>query len=276
AGLAVIDSHGSKNVALLMSVFENYLDKPATPTETHDRIRESVVIWFGALAKHLDPTDSRIPVIIDKLLDALKTPSEAVQVAVGDCLPPLIKFMKDKAPDLISGLLNKLYHSEKYAERRGAAYGLAGIVKGTGISSLKDCNIITVLKQGVDNKKDYKFRQGALFAFETLSQSLGRLFEPYVIQILPLLLVCFGDTHPDVREATSDTARAIMSKLSGHCIKLILPTLLAGLEDRQWRTKKGSIELLGSMAFCAPKQLSISLPTIVPRLTTVLSDSHKD
>ncbi|CAG8555168.1 3621_t:CDS:10, partial [Cetraspora pellucida] len=276
AGLAVIDSHGSKNVALLMSVFENYLDKPATPTETHDRIRESVVIWFGALAKHLDLTDSRIPVIIDKLLDALKTPSEAVQVAVGDCLPPLIKFMKDKAPDLISGLLNQLYHSEKYAERRGAAYGLAGVVKGTGISSLKDCNIITVLKQGVDNKKDYRFRQGALFAFETLSQSLGRLFEPYVIQILPLLLVCFGDAHPDVREATSDTARAIMSKLSGHCIKLILPTLLAGLEDRQWRTKKGSIELLGSMAFCAPKQLSISLPTIVPRLTTVLSDSHKD
>ncbi|CAG8669579.1 15139_t:CDS:10, partial [Gigaspora margarita] len=276
AGLAVIDAHGGKNVALLMSVFENYLDKPAEPTETHDRIRESVVIWFGALAKHLDPTDSRIPVIIDRLLDALKTPSEAVQVAVGDCLPPLIKFMKDKAPDLISGLLNRLYHSEKYAERRGAAYGLAGVVKGTGISSLKDCNIITVLKQGVDNKKDYKFRQGALFAFETLSQSLGRLFEPYVIQILPLLLVCFGDTHPDVREATSDTARAIMSKISGHCIKLILPTLLAGLEDRQWRTKKGSIELLGSMAFCAPKQLSISLPTIVPRLTTVLSDSHKE
>ncbi|RIB06925.1 armadillo-type protein [Gigaspora rosea] len=276
AGLAVIDAHGGKNVALLMSVFENYLDKPAEPTETHDRIRESVVIWFGALAKHLDPTDSRIPVIIDRLLDALKTPSEAVQVAVGDCLPPLIKFMKSKAPDLVSGLLNRLYHSEKYAERRGAAYGLAGVVKGTGISSLKDCNIITVLKQGVDNKKDYKFRQGALFAFETLSQSLGRLFEPYVIQILPLLLVCFGDTHPDVREATSDTARAIMSKISGHCIKLILPTLLAGLEDRQWRTKKGSIELLGSMAFCAPKQLSISLPTIVPRLTTVLSDSHKE
>lgn len=30
--------------------------------------------------------------------------------------------------------------------------------------------------------------QGALFAFETLSESLGLLFEPYVIRILPLLL----------------------------------------------------------------------------------------
>ncbi|CAG8528815.1 4749_t:CDS:10 [Funneliformis caledonium] len=274
AGLAVIDAHGAKNVTLLMPVLENYLDKPDSPSETHDRIRESVVIWFGALARHLNPTDTRIPVVISKLLETLKTPSEAVQTAVGECLPPLIKSMKENAPNLIKGLLDQLFHSEKYAERRGAAFGLAGVVKGTGISALKDCNVMTSLKEGVDNKKDYKSRQGALFAFETLSQALGRLFEPYIIQILPLLLVCFGDSHPEVREATSDASRVIMSKISGHCVKLILPSLLAGLDDRQWRTKKGSVELLGAMAFCAPKQLSISLPTIVPRLTNVLTDSH--
>nr|CAG8471118.1 10487_t:CDS:10 [Entrophospora candida] len=276
AGLTAIDFHGSKNVTSLLTIFENYLDKPAEPTETHDRIRESVVIWFGALARHLDPTDSKIPMITDRLLETLKTPAESVQTAVADCLPPLIKTTKTRAPVIVEGLLNQLFHAEKYAARRGAAYGLAGVVKGIGISTLKDCNIMTTLKEAVDNKKDYKFRQGALFAFETLSQTLGRLFEPYVIQILPLLLTCFGDTRPDVREATSDTARIIMSKISGHCVKLILPSLLTGLEDRQWRTKKGSIELLGSMAFCAPKQLSISLPTIVPRLTEVLTDSHKN
>ncbi|CAG8500654.1 3053_t:CDS:10 [Acaulospora colombiana] len=274
AGLTAIDLHGGKNINLLMPVFENYLDQPAEPTETHDRIRESVVIWFGALARHLNPTDSRIPAIIEKLLETLKTPAESVQMAVGECLPPLIKSMKDKSPKLIDSLLHQLRHSDKYAERRGAAYGLAGVVKGTGISALKDCEVMKILKESIDNKKDYRFRQGAMFSFETLSQSLGRLFEPYIIQILPLLLSCFGDPHPDIREATSDAARVIMSKISGHCVKLILPTLLVGLEDRQWRTKKGSIELLGAMAFCAPKQLSISLPTIVPRLTNVLTDSH--
>ncbi|CAG8561777.1 6442_t:CDS:10 [Ambispora gerdemannii] len=274
AGLAVINAHGAANVTVLMSIFEGYLDSPAPPSETHDRIRESVVIWFGALARHLDANNTRIPIVIDKLLETLKTPSEAVQAAVADCLPPLIKTMKDSSPNLISGLLNQLFNSEKYAERKGAAFGLAGVIKGAGISALKDCNIMTALKENIGNKKGYKCRQGALFAFEALSQSLGRLFEPYIIQILPLLLTCFGDSHPDVREATSDTARVIMSKISGHCVKLILPSLLSGLEDRQWRTKKGSVELLGSMAFCAPKQLSISLPTIVPRLTEVLMDSH--
>ena len=57
-------------------------------------------------------------------------------------------------------------------------------------------------------------------------------------------------------------------------VKLVLPAILTGVDDIAWRTKQGSIELLGTMAYLAPKQLSTSLPNVVPILGKTLSDPH--
>ena len=45
----------------------------------------------------------------------------------------------------------QLLEGEKYAERKGAAYGLAGVVKGMGILSLKQHNIVGILTVGWAN-----------------------------------------------------------------------------------------------------------------------------
>jgi hypothetical protein len=274
AGTAVIDLHGKSRLPNLTLMFETHLSSNSPPSEASDLTKEAVIILFGRLARHLDASDERIPKVVGRLVEALKIPSEVVQSAIADCLPPLVEEMKDGVSDLVDHLLHELFNAPKYAERRGAAYGLAGLVKGRGISALKEFTVMSRLREAMDDKKRYEPRQGALFAFETLTVTLGRLFEPYIIQIIPLLLASFGDPTAEVREATQDAAKSIMAGLSGYGVKLILPSLLTGLDEKQWRTKKGSIELLGSMAFCAPKQLSISLPTVVPRLTGVLTDSH--
>ncbi|KAF2306959.1 hypothetical protein GH714_022778 [Hevea brasiliensis] len=163
-----------------------------------------------------DLDDPKVHAVVEKLLDVLNTPSEAVQRAVSSCLSPLMQ-----------------------------------------------------------SKKEFcKVSWGALLAFECFCEKLGKLFEPYVILMLPLLLVSFSDQVVAVREAAECAARAMMSQLSAQGVKLVLPSLLKGLEDKAWRTKQSSVQLLGAMAYCAPQQLSQCLPTIVPKLTEVLTDTH--
>ncbi|GME84347.1 unnamed protein product [Ambrosiozyma monospora] len=127
-----------------------------------------------------------------------------------------------------------------------------------------------------DDKKDAKKREGVSFAFECLSQSLGALFEPYVIEILPIVLKNLGDHSAEVREATDYATRVMMKNTTSYGVKKLIPLAISNLDDIAWRSKKGSVELLGSMAYLDPAQLSASLPTIVPNIVGVLNDTHKE
>lgn len=273
ASLAIVDLHGKECVITLLPVFESFLDK-APNNSSFDNIRQAVVILMGSLARHLEKDDKKIGPIVTRLLAALSTPSQQVQEAVANCIPHLIPSVKDQAPQIVKKLMNSLVKSDKYGERRGAAYGIAGLVKGLGILSLKQLDVMSKLTTHIQDKKNYKCREGALFAFEMLCSTLGRLFEPYIVHVLPHLLQCFGDSSQYVRQAAEETSRVVMAKLSAHGVKLVLPSLLAALDEESWRTKIASVELLGAMAFCAPKQLSSCLPSIVPKLMEVLGDSH--
>jgi HEAT repeat protein len=271
--LAVLGAHEEALSEKVMRLCEVYLSKPSD-TEQSDLVRQSIVVVMGTLAKNLSKDDPRVKAIIHQLLSNLDTPSQQVQESISACLSPLMSAVKDEAAEIVTPLLNKLLESKSYAQRKGAAYGIAGVVKGLGIPSLKQHSVMQTIQTAVANKKNYKHREGALLVIEQLTVSLGRLFEPYVVKLLPHLLNCYGDGNQYVREATVEAARAIMSRLSGHGVKLILPDLLKGLEDDSWRTKAGSAELLGAMAHCAPKQLSSCLPSIVPSLGQILNDSH--
>lgn len=276
SGRAVIAERGQERVEELMALFENTLETSDKATEASDWLNESVIVLYGSLARHLKSGDARLSTVIQKLLAALPTPSEMVQSAVADCLPPLVRLLGPETEGYVKDLLDQLLHAKKYASRRGAAYGLAGIVRGKGVVILRKYNIMSSLEEALGNKKDPYQRQGVLLAYELFSTVLGRTFEPYVIKIVPHLLTSFGDPSVDVRDACLDAAKSCFSSLSSYGVKQILPTLLEGLDDTQWRSKKGACDLLGAMAYLDPQQLAASLPDIIPPLTEVLNDTHKE
>ncbi|OBT57286.1 hypothetical protein VE04_03456 [Pseudogymnoascus sp. 24MN13] len=276
AARAIIALHAKNKVEDLMKTFEQTLEGPDKGSDFSDRVNEAVIILYGALARHLNPGDSRIPEVVARLLATLSTPSETVQYAVALCLPDLVRASPGEVPDYTQKVMDQLLNGSSYASRRGAAYGLAGLIQGTGIVALREYRIMLTLRSAIDNKKDVKHREGALLAYELLSTILGRIFEPYVIQIVPQLLSSFGDSSADIRDGCLAAAKTCFASLSSYGVKKILPTLLDGLDDQQWRSKKGACDLLGAMAYLDPQQLAQSLPKIIPPLTGVLNDSHKE
>ena len=258
-GQAIIELHGAEHVRQLLGVYEGYLERNAgsgLSDAQSDNVRRGIAVFLGALACHLEKSDPKIRQILARLVDVLSTPSEAVQRSVANCLPPLMPALdEEERRALVESLLAQVTGGEGYADRRGAAFGLAGAVKGMGIGSLKLFGVMDAVKAAVEDKSNPEAREGALMAFELLNVRLGRLFEPYVIHVLPMLLTCFGDQSVHVRGLPSAPRAPSWHQLSAQGVKLVLPAIMQGLEDKAWRTKQGSVQLLGAMSACAPKQL---------------------
>ena len=238
----------------------------------------AVPIVLGLLCKFLPISDPKVATIRTQLIsELLSSPNASVQSKIASILPPLLKLGPDE-PDLgkyVETFLNSALNTIEEAARYGAALGVGAAVKAQGVSILRQFDVLKRVEEAARQTSVPKKRQGAIAVYGGLSLSLGRLFEPYVSQVLPVLLVAFSDNQIPVRESAQTAAGQIMANLSTHGIKLVLPSLLAGIEDMQWRTKLGSIQLLSAMINCgAPKQLAQCLPKIVPALSEVATDTH--
>ena len=233
---------GHAKVPSAMAVLLETLDTPSEPVQVRKRsppflprfpLASSVLGWALLL---LMATHG--PMHLFRYLPILCLPPPPSQESVGACIVPLARALKAGSPALLRSLLDKLLApGTAYAARRGAAFGLAGCVRGYNLSVLKGQGVMARLEDACVGTAP-EGRLGSLMAFECLCRGLGMLFEPYVTRILPLLLRTFGDGNADVREAAQ------------------VWTCSSGL----WRFHRG--ETPPSPRVCAPSP--VCLPPIAP------------
>lgn len=203
-GLDTISSVGNNNEincdmnSILEEIQSNLINEQQKMGIIGNRVNVdgAVALFFGAIAKFMNPSDPAVKRIFERLLVRISdssSPTREVQRAIADVLPPLVKSCQSSgqfdSKALVDKVLNDALTNESFVSRNGYSLALAAIIKGLGIVSMKENDLIKKLIDAAENKDNALRRQGALLSFEALSELLGRLFEPYIVHLLGTLLV---------------------------------------------------------------------------------------
>eukprot|EP01012_Entosiphon_sulcatum_P060111 TRINITY_DN848_c0_g1_i1.p1 TRINITY_DN848_c0_g1~~TRINITY_DN848_c0_g1_i1.p1 ORF type:complete len:2887 (+),score=549.09 TRINITY_DN848_c0_g1_i1:22-8661(+) len=278
-GQKLMSHHGPEQHEVLLKTLQAYLDKkPATVTkEVLDYFTSAVVVLMGVVAR-FSTNPKQIGAVVDRLMSALEMPSESVQRSCCDTLATLVALppVEPKIEQITQKCIVSLFQKNlRFAQKKGYAFGLAGITKGRRLSHIRQYTLMDhITKAG--EAKSQGYREAALIAVEALSQVLGLLFEPYYPLCVTIILNCFSDKDANVRAAAEDASKAMMKSLSDHGVRNLLPLLLQGVDSTKWQTKVAAIELLGSTAYCSPKQLAACLPSVMGRLADSLGSAQRD
>ncbi|KAK2714474.1 hypothetical protein QYM36_008881, partial [Artemia franciscana] len=230
ASVALIDIHGKDTVSDLLPVFEKFLDE-APKSSQFDKVRQSVVILMGGLARHLDKSDKKIKPIIGKLISALKTPSQQV------CSVELLGAMAYCAPKQLSSCLPNI---------------VPKLIEVLGDSHIK-------------------VQQAGGQALEVIGSVIKN---PEIQAIVPVLLGALQDPS---KKTSSCLATLLDTKfvhfIDAPSLALIMPVVQRAFQDRSTETRKMAAQIIGNMySLTDQKDLSPYLPTIIPGLKASVVD----
>ena len=272
-GLQIVYKIGNANTDILLQILEKYLQIE----ELGDDSKNVCAIYLGALARFLSIENTNLRSIFSTLVELLPNSSYYVQVSIAQSLPYFSKLYPKEAGIYLDESLEEILsqRADEY-EVQAHAFIVAGLVKGLGVKLVKEKNLMGVLSERFTDKgKSSELRkENSLISYMALSEILGRSYEVYGLECISNILQCFGDNKESVRYWAQEASRTFMSKLSRQGVKRVLPILIHGVKDENWRSKLASVDALGTMAYLGPKQLSSYLPKIVTNIKEILNDTH--
>lgn len=238
---------------------------------------------LGEVGRHLDPSSSKYASIRMRLVRRLtkSTTPHVVQRSLADALTPMFASSADAAELACKGFLKELASAHE-TSRRGAALGVAAIIRASGTSAVKKFGVMEMVKEAAatEGKNAAARRQGALLCLGALAEFTGRSFEPYALSSMPLLLASCADSSREVRLAGRAAAQTVVTNVTATGMKLLVNPLLEGLRDKRWRGQLSALELLeplvAGLLSEQPKRLVALLPRLVPALCDAAIGTHRE
>lgn len=111
-------------------------------------------------------------------------------------------------------LENMRKSKDAFALGIGSSYGLSGILRGLGLSSLQKYKINEEIITLTDTKGNPEVKLCFLNLIMNLTKTFNRLYEPHLGKILPMILSCFSDSNEEVRKEAEQTSLLIMGNLT--------------------------------------------------------------
>jgi len=205
---------------------------------------------------------------------AVKLTSTEVLCHVSSCYQYLALNNKSKSEILYKKILENFRNSKDKLMNLGELYILSGLVKCFGIRVYREDKIEEIILDNMKKNKLITEKQNAIILIRVFSETLKKLYEPYLVSVFDQICELIADREEKVRETTQLAIKNFMKEISGYGVKTIMPRLIKDLHSMNWRSKVVNIEILGQFAFCAPKQLSIYIPKVIKEIMQVLKDPH--
>lgn len=160
--------------------------------------------------------------------------------------------------------------------RAAAAKELAEGVLAAGPTTIMSMKLLEKLDASLSDLKSVPAREGAVLVVHALHTALGHHSEPYILMILPKLIEKFDDKVKNVASAVEACLVAFFQSVNPYAAATLLPHLFAGMSTISWKTKVGTLKLLGALAHTAPSQIGQLLPDIVPKVTENMWDTKPE
>lgn len=279
-GKVLLSGCSAETLTAVTAPVHQRLKKPPTTGATADhkeRYNAIVVVWLTIIACRMNDTTFLEQTVDQQALVLNSSTSATVHEFVCECMGDIARNAKMKMSERLTTFAEKCINvtltSGAYAKKKAHALGLAGVVSGLGLKSLTAFKVLKQI-QAASKDKAQAQKSGAFMLMEALADVLGYSFEPYALTFIPLLLDGVAEKDAKISDCADDAAKAVMRNLSDVGLRQMIPRLVEGLMSEQTKKRTPSLNFIGYVAFCSPRQLAATLPYIMSKICECLFDAN--